>query len=146
VQLFKFVGFHLTVSNEVGHNRANQSHAGSEEPTVCPICTQHQLMGATIARKCERMCFKMHQHPTSHTDDHRQCTKNTKGDVPNKGKENAGNKAPNPQKLMLVHQLIMLMAEPRYVALHSEFDFHSSVVVNAEFSVDHSKEIVIDDN
>lgn len=80
----------------------------------------------------------MHQHPTSHTDDHRQCTKDTKGDVPYKGKADTGNKAPNPQKLMLVHQLIMLMAESRDVAPDSEFDFHSSMIIKAEFGVDHS--------
>jgi hypothetical protein len=39
----------------------------------------------------------------------------------------------------------MLMAETSDVALHSEFDFHSTMVVNAEFGIDHSKEIFIDD-
>jgi hypothetical protein len=45
----------------------------------------------------------MHQNPTSHADNHQQCTENTKGDVPYEGKTKAGNEAPNPQKLVLVH-------------------------------------------
>jgi hypothetical protein len=57
MQLLKFFGFHLTVSDEVRHNWTNQSHAGSEEPAVRSIRAQHKLMRSTIARKRECMCF-----------------------------------------------------------------------------------------
>jgi hypothetical protein len=45
----------------------------------------------------------MHQHPTSHTDNHQQGSENSKGDVPYERKTKTGYKTPNPQKLMLVH-------------------------------------------
>jgi hypothetical protein len=40
----------------------------------------------------------------------------------------------------------MLVAEPSDVTLDSEFDFYSTLVVNAKFGIDHSKEIFINDN
>ena len=92
------------------------------------------------------MCFQMHQNPTAYADDHQQGSKHPKRNRTGHSHQQSEKKTPNPEHLVLMHQFIVLMIETCDVAFHSHSDLHSPMPVGAEFCIDNTQKVVVDDH